>query len=328
MMVFLAWIAAAIVGLVLALVTLVDVLEAGTTTYGVGIGADPMLLGAGILSAVTVLSASPLGLLGAAVAVCAAVVNLASLSRNQIVTGVVAVAGCVALARGSRVRLGVTLLAATAIVLTGVRLFLPEVAAEGGKLSRLVAGSVSDRGADVRTADQRSATDERADDAPPVGSFSQRVTEAEDSVGALWSAAPLTLITGRGAGALYRSRLDPDQTQGVPAGQRHHIHITWVSVLYRHGILGLIAVLVVVGGVLVAAVRLCRRVEGPGERLVAGSLLIWLAVGAMGAFFAYGVLGELKWAVALGLVSAMTRLQGARQADRFGARADPGLAKP
>ena len=149
----------------------------------------------------------------------------------------------------------------------------------------------------------------------PVDSVDERLWEARDATAELSSGGPLAYAVGRGAGAEYPTPLERFENTSSE-GYRHHIHITWVSVLYRNGVVGL-AVLCAIIGIAIAGIATAFRRErsAPARtRVVRAGVLLWLTGSALSLTYAYGFFGEVSWGIVLAAACGMAVSREARVA--------------
>ena len=299
--VLLSLVLVALLGLLFSLWRVLEAFAGGTTTYGIGVGSAPLLVIVGLL-VLTYKTLSPARTaLVTSTVVLALTLNLLSLSRNQMLGALVAIVAFAVLVgrRGARA-LGVLAVSAVAAGLLAV-VAIPGVATQLDGMVDAAQRRVQAIGQDV------------GGTSPTENSISERGTEARDSFADLQREGVVGVFVGRGTGALFPTGLNPAGAQGVPAGSRHHIHITWASVLYRSGLVGLIVLALLVLGAITEAWRGARRARGPDDALMWGTVALWLVVTAVALNFAYGLVGELVWAIMLGLLSSLARLD--RQAE-------------
>jgi hypothetical protein len=153
---------------------------------------------------------------------------------------------------------------------------------------------------------------ESSSEAISASSLVVRKVEADEAIRDLARLGPVGFITGRGNGAEFPSSL-PIVDPTTRPGQHHQIHVTWVSVLYRNGLLGLSVVLFLV----VAALRTAWRalVVSRRQRLdVVASVAIamWLLASTVALTTVYGLIGDFSWGVVFGLLGAIVRGWGDR----------------
>lgn len=299
--VLVALVLVALLGLLFSLWRLAAAFANGTTTYGIGISSAPLLVIVGLLL-LTFKKLSPARtVLVTSTVVLALALNVLSLSRNQMLGALVAIVAFAVLVgrRGARA-LGTLAVSAVVAGLLAAT-FVPGVAAQFDGI--------------VGAAQRRieAITQDVSGTSETENSISERGTEARDSFADLQSFGIVGVMVGRGTGAVFPTGLDPAGAQGVPAGFRHHIHITWASVLYRSGLVGLMVIVLLVAGAIVEAWRGARRARAPDDALMWSTVALWLVVTAVALNFAYGLIGEFVWAIMLGLLSSLARLD--RQAE-------------
>jgi hypothetical protein len=152
----------------------------------------------------------------------------------------------------------------------------------------------------------------------PITSVDERIWEVKDSMSAVAQAGPAGVMLGRGAGAEYETALGAIEGTSSP-GQRHQIHVTWVSVLHRHGALGLALLVGILGTSVLWLVRDARRSESPVSRLTMPSLtlLLWVIGSVIILTDAYGFFGEVSWGVALAMTAGYHERAKAQRASAW-----------
>lgn len=151
-------------------------------------------------------------------------------------------------------------------------------------------------------------------------SIDSRLQEATHAIDDLKDAGPMAFLVGRGNGAQYPSTVSGGDT--LPgSGLRHHIHVTWVSVLYRLGLLGLLLVVLVLGLAVAKAISGLRGATTSQERVLWATLLLWMPANIVYLTNVYGFIGELAWGSVLGILAALARVQARAAAERRSATA-------
>ena len=255
-----------------------------------GVGAPPLIVLAWLLA---VLATRPLGprALPALIAGMGAfaALNLLSLTRGLwVVTAVMAAVAAVVGGTRSLTRIG-----APALALCGVVFVL-------GATETTVVG----RQIHQRVVENRFPSGTQATLLPPVNvrtSFDERETEANDAMREWLDHGAPAVAFGLGSGAEYPTPLPEVEDTSSP-GQRHQIHITWISLLVRYGVLGLALAVAVIGLALALSIRAFRESDGE-RRVLALTLLLWLVGSSVAVTNAYGFLGDVPWAVVLALVA-------------------------
>jgi O-antigen ligase/polysaccharide polymerase Wzy-like membrane protein len=144
-------------------------------------------------------------------------------------------------------------------------------------------------------------------------SLDLRRVEVREALTDLATAGPLAFLTGRGSGAEYPSAL-PIVDPTTKPGFRHQIHMTWVSILYRSGLIGFVLVVALVALVTWTAWNgLARAIRGgsPDKPLWA-VIAVWMTVSAVGLTTVYGLIGDLTWGVMIGLLGVLARTNPSR----------------
>src|SRR5439155_2471477 len=128
-----------------------------------------------------------------------------------------------------------------------------------------------------RAADVVSGPPEASGGSVLASSLSVRRVEAEEALVDLQSGGLPAILIGRGNGAEFPSFL-PIVDPTTRSGYHHQIHITWISVLYRNGLIGLLIVI----GLVVFALRAAWRGAASSlndehnQRLTFGVPAIWI----------------------------------------------------
>jgi hypothetical protein len=141
-----------------------------------------------------------------------------------------------------------------------------------------------------------------------VSSLDERRWEIQDSLVELSRHGMVAAVFGRGSGAEYPTALDRIEDTS-DEGHRHQIHVTWVSVLYRHGILGLLVLVGVLSAAAIGLLRAVRRAGGFGPDLTGIVLLglgLWLLGAAIDLTDAYGFFGDVAWGVLLAVTALVS----------------------
>lgn len=141
-----------------------------------------------------------------------------------------------------------------------------------------------------------------------VSSVDERLWEVRDSVDFLWELGPTAWALGAGLGGEYPTALDRIENTSRE-GQRHQIHVTWVSVLFRQGVLGLGYLVVLLVSIGVVLVRAAIRQPDGVEAWVPLALLIWLSAEVLALTNAYGLFGQVAWGICLGAIGTMSPAQ-------------------
>lgn len=257
-----------------------------------GVGAPPLLALSVVLAALVVWDGVPRRRMAAASAVAGTLLalNLLSLTRGLWVATALMLAVAIAMSPARMVlRLGGPV---AAIFLAGVLL------THSGSG---VGDQFEQRLRDLNgTAPTLVTLDPPAD---PVTSIDERAWEARDATAELRRHGFVAALFGLGAGAEYPTALERIEDTS-DEGFRHQIHVTWVSVLFRQGSVGLC----VFGAVLACAALLLtrrRKARRPGRdasQVGRVTLALWLPASVLLLTNAYGFFGEVTWGVVLAIV--------------------------
>jgi hypothetical protein len=136
--------------------------------------------------------------------------------------------------------------------------------------------------------------------APDGTSVDERRIEANDAIADEQTHGVVAFVIGRGSGAEYATALPRIETTSGD-GHRHQIHVTWVSLIYRYGAIGLALVLGIIGVASRLSIRALRGSRGE-ERTAPAALCLWLLGTTLALTNAYGFLGELSWGIFLAVI--------------------------
>jgi hypothetical protein len=145
---------------------------------------------------------------------------------------------------------------------------------------------------------------------PPATSVDERQIEANDAIADEQTHGPAAFVIGRGSGAEYATALPRIETTSSD-GHRHQIHVTWVSLIFRYGFIGLALVLAIIGVASRLAIRALRRSRGE-ERIAPAALCLWLLGTTLALTNSYGFLGELAWGIVLAVIVECDRARAGR----------------